>query len=180
MFERFTKAARAAVTGAQEECRATSGRKIGTGHLLLALLRGDGPAARALRGRGLEIGALRASVARRAGEGDLDAEALRTLGIDLDAVREAAEGTFGEGALDAPAGRFRKGHIPFAPESKKALELSLRHAIRLKHDRIDDGHILLGVLHDEKTEAVRVLVAEGVDVDALRADVTRLINAAAA
>ncbi|XVQ13957.1 Clp protease N-terminal domain-containing protein [Spirillospora sp. CA-255316] len=180
MFERFTKEARAAVTAAQEECRATAGDKIGTAHLLLALLHGDGPAARALRGHGQELGALRAAVARGAGAGDIDAEALRTLGIDLDAVRQATESSFGEGALDAPAGRFRKGHIPFEPESKKALELALRHAIRLKHNRIGSGHILLGLLHDDGTEAVRVLTAEGVDVAALRADVTRLTAAEAA
>jgi ATP-dependent Clp protease ATP-binding subunit ClpA len=170
MFERFTKEARAAVTGTQEECRATAGDRIGTAHLLLALLHGDGPAARALR----------AAVARRAGTADIDAEALRTLGIDLDAVREAAESSFGEGALDAPAGRFRKGHIGFDPKSKKALELALRHAVRLRHNRIGGGHILLGLLHDDDTEAVRVLTAEGVDVAALRADVTRLTAAEAA
>ncbi|MFC5746139.1 Clp protease N-terminal domain-containing protein [Actinomadura rugatobispora] len=180
MFERFTKEARAAVTGAQQECRATSGRRIGTEHLLLALLQGDGPAARALRDHGQEPGALRAAVVRRAGAGDIDAEALRTLGIDLDAVRQAAESNFGEGALDAPAGRFRKGHIPFAPETKKALELALRHAIRLKHGHIGGGHLLLGLLHDNETEAVRLLAAQDVHVAALRADVTRLITADAA
>jgi ATP-dependent Clp protease ATP-binding subunit ClpA len=182
MFERFTKEARSAVVQAQDECRELSGRRIGTEHLLLALLNGDGPAAGALRGHGVEITALRASVRRRSGGGEpLDAEALRSLGIDLDAVREAAEETFGEGALDAPPGRYRKwSHIPFEPAGKKALELSLRHAIRLKHNQITSGHILLGLLHDENTTAVKLLRAEGIDLDALRSEVTRLITAEAA
>jgi ATP-dependent Clp protease ATP-binding subunit ClpA len=180
MFERFTKEARDAVVRAQQECRTTSGERIGTEHLLLALLGSDGPAGRALRGHGLELGALRDAVTRRAGTGVLDAEALRSLGIDLDAVRDAVEDTFGEGALDSPPGRHRKGHIPFAPESKKALELSLRHAIRLKHNHITDGHILLGILHDEKTPAVRLLRDLDTDVEALRDDVSRLITNRAA
>ncbi|GAA3940048.1 Clp protease N-terminal domain-containing protein [Actinomadura viridis] len=180
MFERFTKEARGAVIGAQQEARALSSRTIGTEHLLLALLDGEGPAAEALRGQGLRAGPLRATVARRSGTGDLDADALRTLGIDLDAVRRAAEDSFGEGALDAPAGRFRKGHIPFTAESKKALELSLRHAVRLKHQRLGTGHILLGVLHDGGSEAARVLGAEGVDLASVRAEVTRLLEAEAA
>ena len=180
MFERFTKDARIAVIEAQEECRTSSSAKIRTSHLLLALLRGDGPAARALRDHGQTLEALRAAVARDAGTGGLDAEALRTLGIDLDEVRRATERTFGEGALDSPAVRPRKGHIPFDRETKKALELSLRHALRLKHNHIGTGHILLGLLHDEGTEAVRILTAQGVDVAALRADVTRLISPRAA
>jgi ATP-dependent Clp protease ATP-binding subunit ClpA len=180
MFERFTKEARGTVERAQLECRGTSGRRIGTEHLLLALLGGDGPAARTLRDHGLDLGTLREAVDLRADTGGLDAEALRILGIDLDSVRDAVEHAFGEGALDAPPGRFRKGHISFAPESKKALELSLRNAIRLKHNHINDGHILLGVLQDEKTAAVRLLRDRNVDVEALRNDITRLITTRAA
>ncbi len=180
MFERFTKEAREAVVRAQEESRATSGRSIGTEHILLALIGSEGPAGRALRGRGLELQALREAVRRGAGTGGLDAEALRVLGIDLDSVREAVEETFGEGALDEPPGRRRKGHIPFEPASKKALELSLRHALRLKHNHINDGHVLLGVLHDENTPAVRLLRAHKIDVQALRDEITRLITTKAA
>jgi ATP-dependent Clp protease ATP-binding subunit ClpA len=179
MLERFTKEARDAVTRAQEECRATSGRSIGTEHLLLALIAGDGPAGETLRERGLDLAALRASVRRRAGAGPLDAEALRSLGIDLDAVREATEETFGEGALDVPPGRWKR-HIPFEPASKKSLELGLRHAVRLKHRYIADGHLLLGLLHDDNVAAVKILEAEGVDVHALRADITRRITSEAA
>jgi ATP-dependent Clp protease ATP-binding subunit ClpA len=180
MFERFTKEARGTVERAQQECRATSGKRIGTEHLLLALLGGDGPAARVLRDHGMETGALRDAVARRGDTGALDAEALRTLGIDLDSVREAVEETFGEGALDTPPGRPRTGHISFEAESKKALELSLRHAVRLKHNHIGDGHILLGVLHDENTPAVRLLRDRNVDIGAVRTDITRLITTKAA
>ncbi|MFI0445355.1 Clp protease N-terminal domain-containing protein [Actinomadura sp. 6N118] len=186
MFERFTQQARDAVTGAQQEARDLGHGRIGPEHLLLALIACDGPAAAAMRAQGLEITAMRAAVARLAADTSadpLDPEALRTLGIDLDAVRQATEQTFGEGALDAPPGRFRgsgKRHLPFGPSAKKSLELSLRQALRLKHNYIGAGHVLLGILQDRDPRAVRVLVESGADIDELRTEVTRFIAAEAA
>ncbi|WP_456236745.1 Clp protease N-terminal domain-containing protein [Actinomadura soli] len=104
------------------------------------------------------------------------------LGIDLDAVREATERTFGPGALDVPAreGRGPRGHIPFTPKAKKALELSLRHAVRLKQKQIRQGHILLALLHDDEFLSVRLATEAGVDLPALRAHVERLTASLAA
>ncbi|MDL4820529.1 Clp protease N-terminal domain-containing protein [Actinomadura sp. OS1-43] len=113
----------------------------------------------------------------------LDSGALRAIGIDLDAVREATEQTFGEGALDVPAGklqRYARGHIPFTPKAKKALELSLRHAVRLKQKEIRSGHLLLGLLQDEDFLSAKLAAEAGVDVAGLRADVTRLLTSEAA
>ncbi|WP_395109579.1 Clp protease N-terminal domain-containing protein [Actinomadura sp. SCN-SB] len=181
MFERFTKEARFAVVQAQDECRGLSAKRMGTEHLLLGLLDGDGPAGRVLREHGLEITALREAVRRGAGGDPLDADALRSLGIDLDAVRRAAEETFGEGALDAPPGAHRKrGYLHPDPAAKKSLELALRHAVRLKNNHISDGHLLLGLIHDENATAVTLLRAHGVDIDALRADITKAITTKAA
>ncbi|TDD70134.1 hypothetical protein E1293_35095 [Actinomadura darangshiensis] len=182
MFERFTEGARRVVTGAQEQARALGTPFIGTEHLLLSLLDGDDATAQALAGHGVEAAGIRERITRK-GEESLDPEALRTLGIDLDAVREATEEVFGEGALDVPAGRRHrasKGHIPFTPRAKKSLELSLRHAIRLKSKEIRSGHLLLGLLHDEEFMSVRLLTEAGVDVTALRADIDRLLTAEAA
>ena len=185
MFERFTKDARQAVMGAQAEARAMHDHHIGTEHVLLSLLTGDDPVARALREAGLDAGDLRTRIVRvnRSGGDVLDSDALRSIGIDLDAVREATEESFGEGALDVPAGRlhrYGRGHIPFTPKAKKAVELSLRHAIRLKQKEIRSGHILLGILHDEDFLSARLAAEAGVDVRALRADVERLLTAEAA
>lgn len=185
MFERFTAAARNAVTEAQSVARALGDRHIGTEHLLIALLDGDGPANAALRGRGLTVEKLRDHLARTRGRGGdpLDPEALRAIGIDLDAVREATEDSFGEGALDAPPGRFQRGrlgHIPFTPDAKKALELSLRQALRLKQKHISDGHVLLGLLQDPGFLSARLLTEAGVDVPALRSDITHLLTTNAA
>ncbi len=177
MFERFTSGARTVVTGAQAHARDLGAARVGAEHLLLALADGTGDAAAALAAVGADAGTLRR--AARRDDDPLDPDALRAVGIDLDAVRAAAEATFGTGALEPPA-RRSGGHLPFTAEAKKALELSLRHAVRLKQKRIETGHILLGVLHDDHSPATRALTGSGVDITALRADMTtRLTNKAA-
>ncbi|MFI9401664.1 Clp protease N-terminal domain-containing protein [Nocardia sp. NPDC052316] len=90
--------------------------------------------------------------------GEQDAEALRSIGIDLDAVRETLAENFGEDALDRAAPQEERrglfgwgrggdfGHIPFTRESKKVLELSLREALARKDKTIETGHLLLAIL----------------------------------
>src|SRR5215207_2601594 len=133
MFERFTFEARQTVVGAQHEARRLHSGRIGTEHLLLALLIQPTPSAAVLARHGLTRDAVSDAVRGYVGNGDLDAEALTTLGIDLDAVRSSVEASFGPGALDRPSdGRSPAGHIPFTPRAKKVLELSLREAIAMK------------------------------------------------
>jgi ATP-dependent Clp protease ATP-binding subunit ClpA len=181
MFERFTDDARDAVKRAQEESRRLGHRHIGTVHLLLAVRAGTGAGANALSRHGLELDDLRERVRRLAGTGEdpIDGAALATIGIDLDEVRRAVEAEFGEGALES--GRPRRGHIPFTPQSKKALELSLRSALALKHKHISSGHILLGLLRATGDNLSLELLAEaGVDPEELRTTTTKLIQATAA
>lgn len=185
MFERFTADARQTVIGAQAEARALRDGRIGTEHVLLTLAAAENATGRVLREYGLGPDDLRARIVRlnRAGGDVLDPDALRSIGIDLDAVREATEQSFGEGALDAPAGRsgrFRRGHVPLTPHAKKALELSLRHALRLGQKEIRSGHLLLGVLHDGDFSSVRLATEAGVGVEELRAEMSRLLAAKAA
>jgi ATP-dependent Clp protease ATP-binding subunit ClpA len=183
MFERFTDEARLVVRHAQEEARRLQHPLIGTEHLLLALAAGgEGPGTRALRDRGLDAPDLRRRVVGVVGSSDdLDPDALATLGIDLDEVRRVTEASFGPGALDA---RGRKpmpsGHIPFGKRAKKVLELSLREALRLGHNHIGSGHILLGLIREGEGVAAKVLVGAGIDLTDLRDDVTRLISSEAA
>lgn len=172
MFERFSKEARAAVVEAQLVARATGSRSIDTRHVLVALAEAEGPARRALRTVGVDPVGLAARVRDDVGAGGLDGEALASLGIDLDAVRDRADAVFGEGALDRPNRRAPRGHIPFTPDAKKALELALREVIRLGTSTIDGGHLLLGILRGTggPAEALlrRELAAAGSDVGALR------------
>ncbi|MFB9838970.1 Clp protease N-terminal domain-containing protein [Actinoallomurus acaciae] len=182
MFERFTKDAREVVVRAQEEARLLHRPFVGTEHLLLAMLEaGDGPSAEALRDRGADPADVRRRIAGLVDGDALDPAALATLGIDLDEVRRVTEATFGPGALDSPGRRPpRQGHIPFDKGAKKALELSLREAVRLGHKSLGTGHLLLGLTREGEGMAARVLVASGVDLTALRDDVTHLISTEAA
>jgi ATP-dependent Clp protease ATP-binding subunit ClpA len=175
MFERFTSEARQTVVGAQEEARRLHAARIGTEHLLLALLAQEGSAsAAALARHGLVHDSV-AETIRGYGTAELDAEALTTLGIDLDAVRDRVEATFGPGALERGPGRAAD-HIPFSPRAKKVLELSLREAIALKSKSIADGHIALGLLREGEGLAMKVLHDRGIDTPELRRDLTTALR----
>ncbi|MBL7261928.1 Clp protease [Actinoplanes sp. LDG1-01] len=200
MFERFTADARSVVVNAQSEARSLHHEHIGTEHVLLSLLADpEGPVARST---GLDAATVRADILERIGGhtqdgpvlSDADAEdaaALKAIGIDLAAVREAIEANFGAGALRLPRpapkkkGLFGKvyagsGHIPFTNRNKKVLELSLREAIRLKQKFIAPEHIMLGLLREGHGLAALIMAERGVDLDRVRDDMERSVNAAAA
>jgi ATP-dependent Clp protease ATP-binding subunit ClpA len=182
MFERFTDRAREVAVRAQVEARRLGHPFIGTEHILLALLQGDGVAARVLGGLGVTPAAVEREAVAEAGRGPLgtaDAEALGAIGIDLDEVRRRVEASFGEGALHWRPGRRRgrcrpplhAGHIPFSPRAKKVLELSLREALALKHNYIGTEHILLGLVREGEGLAMLILTRLGVGPQAIRAGV---------
>ena len=159
---------------------------IGCEHLLLGLLdSGTGPAADALAAFGLRADQLRGLLAELVGLGEdpLDGDALASLGIDLDAVRRATEASFGPGALDrgrcAGRGPRVRGHIPFTPRAKKSLELALRAAVKMRHDTITSGHVLLGIIDQRSNAALLMLRRAGVPAGALRQEVTERLTAAA-
>jgi len=178
MFERFTRDARGVVVGAQQVARSLDDTAIRATHILVGLA-GDGRATvELLSEHGVGRDALLHRLAELHRRG-LDQAALSALGIDLDAVRTSVESTFGTGALDAdpphprrwPFARHRvsdRGHLSFTGGAKKALELSLREAIRLGRHSIDAEAILLGVLRADDREVRLVLTDLDVDVDTLR------------
>jgi hypothetical protein len=163
MFERFTDRARAAVIRARATA-AERGDQIRPVYLLHAVALGEGTAARALAGLGIDAGAIerqldRAAPRGRPLEGDLDsadAEALASIGIDLDEIRRRVEESFGPGALGrgpAPqgpgsrAGRAgRAGRMTMTGEAKQSLELAIKEARALHHTYLGDEHLLLGLL----------------------------------
>ncbi len=180
MFERFTKAAREVVHRAVEESERLSQRRVGTEHLLIALVASDGIAGRVLRAQGLEIDAVRAAVVEVVGPAPGlftadEADALRAVGIDVEAVLGRIEETFGPDALSqaddeprrGPFRRRRRGGR-FSPRAKKVLELALREALLLKHNYIGTEHILLGLIREGNGLAAKILADRGTDLDALR------------
>jgi ATP-dependent Clp protease ATP-binding subunit ClpA len=183
MFERFTDKARTVVVRAQQDARERGDSVIDTGHLLRALLAvPDTLALMVLEGFSVRRADVEADLATRTaaptGGSGADADALAALGIDLDEVRRRVEEAFGPGALERarePKRRFLGGHIPFAKEAKKALELSLREALALKHNYIGTEHMLLGLLHGDGV-AHDVLVERGVLLDVARVIVDELVR----
>jgi ATP-dependent Clp protease ATP-binding subunit ClpA len=166
MFERFTRGARRVIELAQIEARELGHSWVGTEHLILALADEDfGVTTEVLREAGIDSFTFKAALEAELGTGEegraRDAEALRTIGIDLDEVQRRIEDAFGPGSLDPPAMECKRsvrwGHIPFTPKSKRALELSLREALRLGHKYIGCEHILLGVLRDRSSTASRLI-----------------------
>ena len=73
----------------------------------------------------------------------LAVQALLGQGLDLDAVRAAVDATLPEPGGDVPV------LIPYDARSRKALELTFREALRLNHDGIGTGHVLLALLEEE-------------------------------
>jgi ATP-dependent Clp protease ATP-binding subunit ClpA len=193
MFERFTDDARAVVRQALEERKSMRHDRVGTEHILLALMMTeDGIAARVLRDAGADEDDLRTRILAFEGRGPLvlgeaDAAALRAIGIDLDAVRAKVEESFGEGALRPPCppgkrGLFRKAQYDtgrFSPRAKKVLELSLREAVRLKHTYIGTEHLLLGLIREGQGLGAMVMTQAGLDLADLRRRVDEALRAAA-
>ncbi|WBB57239.1 Clp protease N-terminal domain-containing protein [Verrucosispora sp. WMMD573] len=192
MFERFTDRSRTVVRRAREEAHAEGRRPVGTEHLLLAILAdGDGLAVRVLRDAGVTDDDLRERIRRHtetggSGLGEADAAALREIGIDLSAIVARIEESFGPDALreavPAPRrrwGRRRRAGGPFSDRAKKALELSLREAIRLRHHHIGTEHILLGLLREGNGLAALALTEAGVDLADVRHRVELALRASA-
>ena len=103
------------------------------------------------------------------GEG-VAATALTSLGISLEDIREQVEEIIGHG--DSPA----RGHIPFAPPAKKALEVSLRMALQLGQTYIGTEHVLLALLAAVDGVPAQVLGAAGADHSRVRERVLRLLS----
>jgi ATP-dependent Clp protease ATP-binding subunit ClpA len=171
MFERFTQDARAVVVEAQASATELGSARIDPLHLLAGLFRTPSGSARTLlMAFDLSPGDIAEEldrVRRRGGMSDSDAEALGEFGIDVAQIVERVEQLHGKGVLAGRVGQGRRGHIPFSPESKTALEQSLRQALDLGDKHIGEEHILLA-LAALPGPAADVLARHGIDPPAIR------------
>jgi ATP-dependent Clp protease ATP-binding subunit ClpC len=99
------------------------------------------------------------------------ARALDSLGVRLEPARRQVEAIVGLGK------RAPSEHIPFTSRAKKGLELSLREALQLSDSYIGPEHILLGLLREGDSVAVKVLVGLGTDLNRVRQQVIKLHQA---
>jgi ATP-dependent Clp protease ATP-binding subunit ClpC len=104
--------------------------------------------------------------------GGVAAQALESLGITEEAARQQVEEIVGRGQT-GPA----RGHLPFTPQGKKVLQLSLREAIALGHGYVGTEHILLGLIREDESVATRMLDGLCVDPNRIRQEVIRLVSA---
>ncbi|WP_432062734.1 Clp protease N-terminal domain-containing protein [Streptomyces sp. S1] len=153
MFERFTKGARAVVTGAVAVAEREGAPAVTEEHLLLALLDAqDTRAASVLRALGAterrpSLEAALAAARRRGGLSAVEVDALADLGIDVTRIVTRVEQAHGPGALTTgpdPRARSSKRR-PFTRESKKVLEQSLRVCLGRRDKEIGDEHLLLAL-----------------------------------
>jgi ATP-dependent Clp protease ATP-binding subunit ClpC len=98
----------------------------------------------------------------------LVAAVLGALLIGPDEIRGQVEQTIGHGT------GATHGHIPFTPQAKKVLELSLREALQLGHSYIGAEHVLLGLIREGDGVAARVLAPMGATLNQARELVRQL------
>jgi ATP-dependent Clp protease ATP-binding subunit ClpA len=147
MFERFARAARTAVEDARFEAERRGDRRIGSDHLLLALLRDDDLA---------ELVGVNAAAARDVVD-ELDRAALAAIGVELGELESAGH---------APLGR----HVALmTPGAKAVIQRSLANAAAQKARAITSHHVLLALLDGRQPDpAATLLAALPIDQSALR------------
>lgn len=136
MFERFAQSARAAVEDASFEAGRRGDRRIGTEHLLIAVLQ-DEALARLVR--------IDAATARDAAA-ELDRAALAAVGLDL-------------GMLQPTDGTAVGRRISLTPGAKAALKQTLANATGEKAGRLTSRHMLLALLDRSGPDPAAELLA---------------------
>lgn len=92
------------------------------------------------------------------------AQLLRHSGGDPGRIRATIEETIRQGPPDAP---FRPD-LPYTSRAKKVLELAMLEASQLQHSFVGPGHLLLGLIREDKGIAAQVLATQGVRVETVQ------------
>jgi ATP-dependent Clp protease ATP-binding subunit ClpA len=154
MFERFAASARKIVVQGVEEARDRGDRRVGTDHLLVALLADPDTA---------ELLGTEPDAARAAGR-ELDREALAAVGIATETL--PARGSLRGG-----------GRLPFTAGARDVMRRTLEHAVAEKPRSIGPKHLMLALLDREQPDpAATLLTSLGVDGDQVREKLRRGSN----
>jgi len=148
-MQRFAPPAIRVVQYAKEEARRSRGKTVGTEHVLLGLIREqEGVAARVLEQLGVSLGRAQDEIRRQ-----------------MDTIESRAPGQT-QRSWRAGARRV----LELAPN--EARELNTRLGLP---DLVDTEHLLLGLISETDSTAVRVLRALGVDFGRVRIEVVKLV-----
>ena len=154
ILQRFTPPAIRVVQYAKEEARRFRGNTVGSEHVLLGLIREqDGVAARVLERLGVSLGRAQNEIRRQ---------------MEFMDTRTPAQGS-----------------RSWSAGARRVLEVALDEARELNPklglpNFVDTEHLLLGLVRETDSMAVRVLRALGVDLDQVRREVVKLLGGSAA
>ena len=81
-------------------------------------------------------------------------------------------------AVVKPGTQELSGHIPFAPQAKKTLELALREAQRLHHSHVGTEHILLALVREGEGVGAKVLAERISPISKIRTAVLASVEGA--
>ena len=85
------------------------------------------------------------------------ARVLQNQGVTEDKVLKEIEELIGKGETQG------QQPLGFTPRTKRVLEISFKEARRMSHNYIGTEHLLLGVMKEGESVAVRILIDLGVD-----------------
>lgn len=98
------------------------------------------------------------------------ARVLQGQGVTEEKVTNEIEELIGRGSND------NKKALDFTPRTKRVLELALVEARRLGHNYIGTEHLLLGIMREGESVAVRILIDLGVDPQKMFNDIVKMLN----
>ncbi|HWN90830.1 MAG TPA: ATP-dependent Clp protease ATP-binding subunit, partial [Verrucomicrobiae bacterium] len=106
----------------------------------------------------------------RDGEGIATA-VLQRLGLRLETVKAEVER-----ALAGFPKTLTFGEVPFTPQAKRVLELSIEEARQLGHNYIGTEHLLLGLMKEGQSIAAKILESLGARLDEVRQKTVALLG----
>lgn len=98
------------------------------------------------------------------------ARVLQGQGVTEEKVIREIDELIGRGDND------EKKPLDFTPRTKRVLELALVEARRLGHNYIGTEHLLLGIMREGESVAVRILIDLGIEPQKLFSDIVKMLN----
>lgn len=95
------------------------------------------------------------------------AQLLQGLGVEREPLYESAAALLQ--SHDQPS---REAHL--SPRTKSVIAFAVSATIRMSHDALDTDHLLLGILHEEDSDACNLLHSWGVNLEVVYAGIIRI------
>jgi len=164
MWQRFTEDARRVILLAQQEAMRAQSREVDTEHLLLGVLLVDEERiARMLNVIGREVDTEHLLLGVLLVDEERIARMLNVVGIEAQVVRLEAMR-----AVDRIPKDEETKEPKLSPTSKQVLEFAADEARKMQHGTIEVEHLLLGLLHEERGGASKILQTQGGELEKLR------------